>query len=144
MKAYKIVTQNRRSVFAKGKYRKTYKKGAVVKAPSKGAVVKAPSRTVGLMCFESETAAQRFSNLLRVIPVRVIPGSLWSHLIIEVEGLGEPKRPYQIAPAGTESCLDEYYKLRKKMGEAVYAVCTCTYATPPKDTVCFDAVKVLT
>jgi len=130
MKAYKIVTQNRRSVFAKGKYRKTYKKGAVVKAPS---------RTVGLMCFESETAAQRFSNLLRVIP-----GSLWSHLIIEVEGLGEPKRPYQIAPAGTESCLDEYYKLRKKMREAVYTVCTCTYATPPRDTVCFGAVKVLT
>jgi len=118
MKAYKVVTPTRFSIsLGPGKYALRYPKGAIVEAPP---------GTLGIMCFKTPDRASAW--------VGPAPS-----LILEVQGLSNPRFPRFICNCLFSCYIDTFYKIRrskKRLSNREFV------RKVPKGTVCFDKVKV--
>lgn len=115
---YKAVTRNRKSLIVEGKYELTYKKGSVVKAMK---------NTLGIMCFKTEeTAIAYMADVGHLHPL--------GPRIIEVMTKGKGSRPPLMSIFTNDKDLDGFYSIG----------ITISTAAPPKGTVCYQQVKVLT
>lgn len=113
---WKIITNNRNSIFTEGELSRKYLKDSVVSADP---------RTMGLMTFETEENARHFHQALS------FPKSRHS-FITKVQGIGRGKRPKQVSLHQWTKYLLNWYLAKESFG-----------CLPPPGTICYKKVKVL-
>lgn len=123
-----VCRDNRASCFAGGKYCKFYHKDTIVEAEP---------GTLGLMVFDTKKDALDFS--------RHTSCEKGGHLILEVQPIGKGKRPMKICSHFLEDRVDNYYAHQKlSFFERRKSILRVDTIRPPKGTICYPAVKVLT
>ena len=94
MVRWKVVTRERTSFVAEGKYKLKYRKGAIVHALP---------NTVGIFTFKTKAQAEELMNL--------VPG-----LILKVRPIGRGKTPKAISAWTSAENLNEFYRTGMRNG----------------------------
>jgi hypothetical protein len=120
---FKVVKDDRGSVFAKGKYKRIYEKGSIVKAVDK---------TLGIAVFETRKQAKAF----REWQLRYDPNII----ILRVEPIGKSRTIEYISGRQTEEELDHFYRLLElHLERTCYIYCIQV----PSGTIFYPEIRVL-
>lgn len=120
MVRYKVVTEDRRSVVAGGKYELLY---------AVGEIVEAPPDTLGIFVFSDFWSAEKF--------VYGVTRDKGKPMIIKVNSIHEKTKPKYVSTGIDEKNIDKFYKFLN------YEVSSCGVNDPIRGTICCEAVEVL-
>lgn len=149
---YKVVTRNDRYSFSYFHWKQPDVANMYILEYHKGKTVKAIRGTVGIMCFEAEICAQDFMTDQH----RSFSLHIQRLMIIKVRPIGKAKYPRQISGVLSPVAISDFYKRFKKINEFKpsdeeiednnirLGSDRLWIAGPPKGTVCYNSVEVLT
>lgn len=149
---YKVVTRNDRYSFSYFHWNGPNETNTYILEYHKGKIVKAIKGTVGIMCFSAKIYAQDFMTDQH----RSFMHHLQRLMVIKVRPIGKVKHPRQISGFLSPLVINDFYKRFKKINEfrpsdkeikdnnGRFGSSRIWICKPPKGTVCYNSVEVLT
>lgn len=149
---YKVVTENDRYSFSYFHWKRFSEANVYILEYHKGKTVKAVKGSVGIMCFESKAYAENF--------VKEQHTSFRKHIqrliVIKVRPIGKVKHPRLISGVLSPVAINDFYERFTRIDEFKpsdkeikdnnnrFGSGRLWITEPPKGTVCYNSVEVLT